>query len=230
MRLALMLVIGSGVVLLLVGLTITAIGGSMVEDIPPDSEDWSGTLMYQGVTPNSYEDRFEWESYYNVWISEEADESNLKIEVIETGTTLNSGYFVPCEELGDCNIFDIDGKIPYYKYIGEIQVEQTGTYQVNFNVISGYDFEVMVREDSSFLGILGSIGGTAVCCGGFILIIIGLILAVVSGDKSKSTTQLYHVVDNEDNSVNLIDNSFQDSNNVTKQEDASNWWESKSEK
>ena len=231
MRLAPKLVLGSGVVLLLVGIVITIIGGSMIEDVSPESEDWSGKLIFQGVTPTVYEEKFDWDYIYNVWISEEADASKLKIEV--TGTEA-PGYFVPCEELDDCDIFDQDGKIPYYKYIGEIQVEQSGEYKVNFNVISGYDFEVMVREDTSLLGILGSIGGTALCCGGFILIIIGAILASIMDNKSNSLPQLYHIVEDEGNSVNYSDNippitSIEEKKVEIKQE-GSNWWESEIEK
>ena len=192
MRLSAKITLGSGVILFLVGLTITIIGGSMLEDTPPDSEDWSGTQMYRGVTPATYDGYFEWESYYNVWISEEADPSALKIEVDE-GRSLDEGYFVPCEEYDNCDIFDIDGKIPGFQYIGEIYIPTSGDYEVRFNVIGGYDIEVMIREDSTFFGLLGSISGISICCGGIILIIMGSILAFTTSIKSNSDTQLYQI-------------------------------------
>ena len=42
-------------------------------------------------------------------------------------------------------IFDIDGKIPGFQYIGEIYIPTSGDYEVRFNVIGGYDIEVMIR-------------------------------------------------------------------------------------
>ncbi len=224
MRLSAKITLGSGVILLLVGLTITIIGGSMLEDTTPDSEDWSGTLMYRGVTPAIYDGHFEWESYYNVWISESANPSSLKIEVDE-GRSLDEGYFVPCEEYDSCDMFDVDGQIPGFQYIGEIYIPTSGDYEVRFNVIGGYDIEVMIREDSSFLGILGSISGTAICCGGLILIIMGSVLAFSKTDKSNSDTQLYHIIEDENNNVEsgytTTQEPIADSNHV----ESLNWWE-----
>ena len=224
MRLSAKITLGSGVILFLVGLIITIIGGSMLEDTPPDSEDWSGTQMYRGVTPATYDGYFEWSSYYNVWISESADPSALKIEVDE-GRSLDEGYFVPCEEDGNCDIFNIDGKIPGFQYIGEIYIPTSGDYEVRFNVIGGYDIEVMIREDSTFFGLLGSISGISICCGGIILIIMGSVLAFTTSDKSNSDTQLYQIIEDENTNVDLGYTTAQETIPDSNQVESLNWWE-----
>ena len=83
----------------------------------------------------------------------------------------------------------------------------------------------MIREDSSFLGILGSISGTAICCGGLILIIMGSVLAFSRTDKSNSDTQLYHIIEDENNNVESDYTSAQETIGESNQVDSLNWWE-----
>ena len=138
---------------------------------------------------------------------------------------MDEGYFVPCEEYDSCDMFDVDGQIPGFQYIGEIYIPTSGDYEVRFNVIGGYDIEVMIREDSSFLGILGSISGTAICCGGLILIIMGSVLAFSKTDKSNSDTQLYQIIEDENNNAESGYTTTQEPIADSNQVESLNWWE-----
>ena len=187
MRTAPKVMLGLGGVLLVIGILAFAIGGAVVSEVSPESEDWSGTLKWEGTTPTTYEGEFDWTHTYNVWVEEG---SNVQVEVLFGSS---DDRFISCEELDDCWIFDYDGAIPGFEYIGEIWIMNSGTYTVEFSGDNNVD--VMIRDDESFGGFLGMMGGGGVCCFGFLFLIIGGILATTMKDKPKVQTTIQ--IDNE---------------------------------
>ena len=163
--------------MLVIGILAFAIGGAVISDVSPDSEDWSGTLKWEGTTPTSYTGEFDWTHIYNVWVEEG---SSVQVEVIGGD---DENRFFSCEELGDCGIFDEDGAIPGFEYIGEVSFMDSGTWQVEFSGDNNVD--VMIRDDDSFGGFLGIFGGGGVCCFGILFLLIGGILAATMKDKPK---------------------------------------------
>ena len=85
--------------------------------------------------------------------------------------------------MDDCSIFDGDGAIPGFEYIGEVSFVDSGTWQVEFSGENNVD--VMIRDDDSFGGFLGILGGGGVCCFGILFLLIGGILAATMKDKPK---------------------------------------------
>ena len=187
MRTAPKVMLGLGGVLLVIGILAFAIGGAIVSEVSPESEDWSGTLKWEGTTPTTYEGEFDWTHTYNVWAEEG---SNVQVEVLFGSS---DDRFISCEELDDCWIFDYDGAIPGFEYIGEIWIMNSGTYTVEFSGDNNVD--VMIRDDESFGGFLGMMGGGGVCCFGILFLIIGGILATTMKDKPKLQTRIQ--IDNE---------------------------------
>ena len=177
MRTAPKVMLGLGGVMLVIGILAFAIGGAVISDVSPDSEDWSGTLKWEGTTPTTYTGEFDWTHIYNVWVEEG---SSVQVEVIGGD---DENRFFSCEELEDCGIFDEDGAIPGFEYIGEVSFIDSGTWQVEFNGDNNVD--VMIRDDDSFGGFLGIFGGGGVCCFGILFLLIGGILAATMKDKPK---------------------------------------------
>ena len=169
--------LGLGGVMLVIGIFAFAIGGAVISDVSPDSEDWSGTLKWEGTTPTTYTGEFDWTHIYNVWVEEG---SSVQVEVIGGD---DENRFFSCEELEDCGIFDEDGAIPGFEYIGEVSFMDSGTWQVEFSGDNNVD--VMIRDDDSFGGFLGLFGGGGVCCFGILFLLIGGILAATMKDKPK---------------------------------------------
>ena len=177
MRTAPKVMLGLGGVMLVIGILAFAIGGAVISDVSPDSEDWSGTLKWEGTTPTTYTGEFDWTHIYNVWVEEG---SSVQVEVIGGD---DENRFFSCEELEDCWIFDEDGAIPGFEYIGEVSFMDSGTWQVEFSGDNNVD--VMIRDDDSFGGFLGIFGGGGVCCFGILFLLIGGILAATMKDKPK---------------------------------------------
>ena len=69
----------------------------------------------------------------------------------------------------------------------------SGTYTVEFSGDNNVD--VMIRDDESFGGFLGMMGGGGVCCFGILFLIIGGILATTMKDKPKVQATIQ--IDNE---------------------------------
>jgi len=176
--------LGLGGVMLVIGIFAFAIGGAVISDVSPDSEDWSGTLKWEGTTPTTYTGEFDWTHIYNVWVEEG---SSVQVEVIGGD---DENRFFSCEELEDCGIFDEDGAIPGFEYIGEVSFMDSGTWQVEFSGDNNVD--VMIRDDDSFGGFLGLFGGGGVCCFGILFLLIGGILAATMKDKPK--VEMYPIV------------------------------------
>ena len=177
MRTAPKVMLGLGGVMLVIGILAFAIGGAVISDVSPDSEDWSGTLKWEGTTPTTYTGEFDWTHFYNVWVEEG---SSVQVEVIGGD---DENRFFSCEELEDCGIFDEDGAIPGFEYIGEVSFMDSGTWQVEFSGDNNVD--VMIRDDDSFGGFLGLFGGGGFCCFGILFLLIGGILAATMKDKPK---------------------------------------------
>ena len=177
MRTAPKVMLGLGGVMLVIGIFAFAIGGAVISDVSPDSEDWSGTLKWEGTTPTTYTGEFDWTHIYNVWVEEG---SSVQVEVIGGD---HENRFFSCEELEDFWIFDEDGAIPGFEYIGEVSFTDSGTWQVEFSGDNNVD--VMIRDDDSFGGFLGILGGGGVCCFGILFLLIGGILAATMKDKPK---------------------------------------------
>ena len=169
--------LGLGGVMLVIGILAFAIGGAVISNVSPDSEDWSGTLKWEGTTPTTYTGEFDWTHIYNVWVEEG---SSVQVEVIGGD---DENRFFSCEELEDCWVFDEDGAIPGFEYIGEVSFMDSGTWQVEFSGDNNVD--VMIRDDDSFGGFLGIFGGGGVCCFGILFLLIGGILAATMKDKPK---------------------------------------------
>jgi len=187
--------LGVGGVLTIIGIIATIAGGASIGEnlgsATQDSEDWSGELKWEGTTPTTYKGEFEWTHIYNVWVEEG---SSVQVEVIGGD---GDNRFISCWELGDCWIFDEDGAIPGYEYIGEVSFMDSGTWQVKFTDENGGNVDVMIRDDGSIGGLLGIMGGGAACCFGILLLIIGGIMAATMKDKPKAELSAVSPVGNE---------------------------------
>ena len=171
--------LGIGGVLTFMGIIASIVGGVFIGETSPDSEDWSGELKWEGTTPTTYSGDFDWTHIYNVWVEEG---SSVQVEVIGGDS---DNRFVSCEELEDCRIYDEDGAILGYEYIGEISVFDSGTWQVEFTDDNGGNVDVMIRDEGSLGGILGILGGSIACCFGILFLIIGGIMAATMKNKPK---------------------------------------------
>ena len=207
MRTAPKVMLGLGGVMLVIGILAFAIGGAVISEVSPDSEDWSGTLKWEGTTPTTYTGEFDWFHVYNVWVEEG---SSVQVEVIGGD---DENRFFSCEELDDCSIFDEDGAIPGFEYIGEVSFEDSGTWQVEFSGENNVD--VMIRDDDSFGGFLGILGGGGACCFGILFLLIGGILAATMKDKPK--VEMSPIVPVETEDVVVVHDSSPQSDGE--------WWE-----
>ena len=174
---------GVGAILLLLGVVAFWMGIQIDDGTPSDDEDWSGTLMWEGTTPATFEGEFSGFSTYNVWVKKSGiydEESDVSVEVLDD----TAMYFVSCEEWDECR------SIPGYKYIGEIYLEDmfdAGTYEVQFTDENGGEAAVMIREDSDGGGFFVLMGGLFGCSVGILLLVIGVFLSFITPVKKKST-------------------------------------------
>jgi hypothetical protein len=177
---------GIGAILLLLGAVAVWMGIQIDDGTQSDSEDWSGTLMWEGTTPATFEGEFSGFSTYNVWVKKRFD---VSVEVLNHS---KDGYellkFVSCKEWDECGEYDEDGAIPGYEYIGEIYLEDmwdAGTYEVQFTDENGGEAAVMIREDSDGGGFFVLMGGLFGCFVGILLLVVGGFLSFISkGNKS----------------------------------------------
>ena len=174
---------GVGAILLLLGAVAFWMGIQIDDGIPPDDEDWSGTLMWEGTTPATFEGEFSGFSTYYVWVKKSGiydEEFDVSVEVLND----TAMYFVSCEEWDECR------SIPGYKYIGEIYLEDmfdAGTYEVQFTDENGGHPAVMIREDSDGGEFFVLMGGLFGCSVGILLLVIGVFLSFITSVKKKST-------------------------------------------
>ena len=173
---------GVGAILLLLGVVAFWMGIQIDDGIPPDDEDWSGTLMWEGITPATFEGEFSGFSTYYVWVKKSGiydEEFDVSVEVLND----TAMYFESCEEWGECRA------IPGYEYIGEIYLEDmfdAGTYEVQFTDENGGEAAVMIREDSDGGGFFVLMGGLFGCFVGILLLVVGGFLSFIT-KENKST-------------------------------------------
>ena len=174
---------GVGAIFLLLGVVAFWMVIGISDGTPPDDEDWSGTLMWEGTTPATFEGEFSGSSTYDVWVKKSGiydEESDVSVEVLDD----TAMYFVSCEEWDECR------SIPGYKYIGEIYLEDmfdAGTYEVQFTDENGGHPAVMIREDSDGGEFFVLMGGLFGCSVGILLLVIGVFLSFITSVKKKST-------------------------------------------
>jgi len=187
----------------------------------PNDESWAGELMMKDQASLDYEDNFEWTSIYNVFVEEGYE---VDVEVLNGG---DNAYFESCDIWGDCDYYDNEGYQEGFQYIGEIIVDQSGTYEINFIVNGdGEEPTVMIREES-ITGVFGILGGFFGCCLGIIILSIGLIFALVLKDKKTLPPNKVMIVGREESITPLIDIQKDDNNDIPQEiEDDSNpdWW------
>ena len=168
---------GVGAILLLLGAVAFWMGIQIDDGIPPDEEDWSGTLMWEGITPATFEGEFSGFSTYYVWVKKSGiydEEFDVSVEVLND----TAMYFVSCEEWDECR------SIPGYKYIGDIYLEDmwdAGTYEVQFTDENGGEAAVMIRENGE--------GGDFIFTGGLFGCSIGILLLAIGGILSFFTKE-----------------------------------------
>ena len=173
---------GVGAIFLLLGVAAFWMGNGMGDGTPSDDEDWSGTLMWEGTTPATFEGEFSGFSTYDVWVKKSGiydEEFDVSVEVLND----TAMYFVSCEEWDEpCKA------IPGYEYIGEIYLEDmwdAGTYEVQFTDENGGEAAVMIRENGEG-GDFVFTGGLFGCSVGILLLVVGVFLSFIT-KENKST-------------------------------------------
>ena len=184
-----------GGVLLLISTVALAIGGSSFGDwatngMPNGEEYWTGD------TSSTFSGELDVLSLYYVFV-EEGYEVDVEIWEGDDVHWDAYGYFTPCEEWGDCDLYDLPG----YDYIGDLGVDMSGDYFVEFTENEGRSVDVMIREDKIPLGgIMGLSGGCCGLCGALLLLMLGGILALTLKDQPKVQARIQF--DNEAVDVN----------------------------
>ena len=221
MHIATKITLGIGSLVTIVSIFGLVIGGSMLDSMDPNDESWAGELMMKDQASLDYEDNFEWTSIYNVFVEEGYE---VDVEVLNGG---DNAYFESCDIWGDCDYYDNEGYQEGFQYIGEIIVDQSGTYEINFIVNGdGEEPTVMIREES-ITGVFGILAGFFGCCLGIIILSIGLIFALVLKDKKTLPPNKVMIVGREESITPLIDIQKDDNNDIPQEiEDDSNpdWW------
>ena len=190
-----------GALLALTSIVGIFIAGNSMNMASPDSEDWSGTLLWEGDTPSTFVDDFKWSAIYNVWV-EIGSEEDIEIEVYnyEDGTQEKAYRFVSCSELNDCGIYDLDGKIDGFVYIGEIVFDDSGTYEISITESNGENVGIQIRQES-ITGAFGILGGFVGCCVAFIVLSIGIVLSFIKKEKGELRPKQVIIVGREKSTV-----------------------------
>jgi hypothetical protein len=174
--------LGVGGVLFLISTAALVIGGAELDSAFEELDERGvGDDYWTGDTSTGFNGELKWNSLYYVFVEE-----GYEVDVHVSG----SGYFTSCEEWGDCDFYDLPG----YDYVGDLSVDVTSDYIVEFTENEGRSVDVMIREDKIPLGgIMGLGGGCCGLCGALLLLIIGGIMALTLKDKSKvqTTIQVY---------------------------------------
>ena len=221
MHIATKITLGIGSLVTIVSIFGLVISGSMLDSMDPNEESWAGELMMKEQAPLDYEDNFEWTATYNVFVEEGYD---VNVEVLNGG---DNAYFESCDIWGDCDYYDYNGYQEGFQYIGEIIVEQSGTYEINFIVNGdGEEPTVMIREES-ITDVFGILGGFFGCCLGIIILSIGLIFALVLKDKKTLPQNMVMIVGTEESTTSSLDIQEDDNTDISQEiENDSNpdWW------
>ena len=172
--------LGLGTVLFVISSIAFVIGGaeldSALEEVTPNSV---GYEYWTGDTSTEFNGELKWSSVYFVFVEE-----GYEVDVEVSG----SGYFESCEEYGDCDDFDV---FPGYDYIGDIEVDVSGDYEVDFSETEGRIIDVKITEEEiPVSGLLGAFGGCCGICGALFLLIVGGVMALTLKDQPKVQTSI----------------------------------------
>ncbi len=175
------LTLGLGSVLFLISVIALVMGGAEIdsafgdldENTVGDEEFWTGD------TSTDFNGELKWDATYYVFVEE-----GYEVDVDVYG----SGQFTSCEYWDDCDLYDV---IPGYDYIGDIFVDTSGTYEVDFSETQGRNVDVKITEEEVPIGgILGFGVGCCGICGALLLLIIGGVLALTLKDQPKVQTSI----------------------------------------
>ncbi len=178
-----------GGVLLLISAAVLVIGGASASDTSWWDDDSIGDEYWTGETSTSFSEKLNWDAYYLVYVEEGYE---VDIEIYE-GSNGGWGEFESCEEYDDCEEYD---QIPGYDYIGEINVNASDDFEIEFTENESRSVDVMIREEKvPYTTLMGMGGGLCGLCCSLLLLIIGGIMALILKDKPKVQTTIQ--IDNE---------------------------------
>ena len=173
--------LGLGSVLFLISVIALVMGGAEIdsafgdldENTVGDEEFWTGD------TSTDFNGELKWDATYYVFVEE-----GYEVDVDVYG----SGQFTSCEYWDDCDLYDV---IPGYDYIGDILVDTSGTYEVDFSETQGRNVDVKITEEEVPIGgILGFGVGCCGICGALLLLIVGGVMALTLKDQPKVQTSI----------------------------------------
>jgi len=163
----------SGIAFVIGGAEIDSAFGDLDESTVGDEEFWTGD------SSSDFNGKLKWDATYYVFVEE-----GYEVDVDVYG----SGEFTSCEYWDDCDLYDV---IPGYDYIGDIFVDTSGTYEVDFSETQGRNVDVKITEEEVPIGgILGFGVGCCGICGALLLLIIGGVLALTLKDQPKVQTSI----------------------------------------
>ena len=188
--------LGLGTVLFVISSIAFVIGGaeldSALEEVTPNSV---GYEYWTGDTSTEFNGELKWSSVYFVFVEE-----GYEVDVEVSG----SGYFESCEEYGDCDDFDV---FPGYDYIGDLEVDVSGDYEVDFSETEGRIIDIKITEEEIPVGgLLGAFGGCCGICGALFLLIVGGVMALTLKDQPKVQTSIQF-----DNDLVVVNENPEDS-------------------
>ncbi len=188
--------LGLGTVLFVISSIAFVIGGaeldSALEEVTPNSV---GYEYWTGDTSTEFNGELKWSSVYFVFVEE-----GYEVDVDVSG----SGYFESCEEYGDCDDFDV---FPGYDYIGDLEVDVSGDYEVDFSETEGRIIDIKITEEEIPVGgLLGAFGGCCGICGALFLLIVGGVMALTLKDQPKVQTSIQF-----DNDLVVVNQNPEDS-------------------
>ena len=175
------LTLGLGSVLFLISVIALVMGGAEIDSAFGDLDESTvgDEGFWTGDTSTDFDGKLKWDATYYVFVEE-----GYEVDVDVSG----SGYFISCEAWGDCDFYDV---IPGYDYIGDIGVDVSGSYEVDFSETQGRNVDVKItEEDIPVSGILGFGVGCCGICGALLLLIIGGVLALTLKDQPKVQTSI----------------------------------------
>ena len=181
--------LGIGGFLLLTSVASLVIGGASISDTSWWDDDSIGDEYWTGETSTSFSEKLNRDAYYLVYVEEGYE---VDIEIYE-GSNGGWGYFESCEEYDDCEEYD---QIPGYDYIGEINVDASDDFEIEFTENESRSVDVMIREEKVPITTLMGMGsGLCGLCCSLLLLIFGGIMALILKDKTKVQTTIQ--IDNE---------------------------------
>ena len=175
------LTLGLGSVLFLISVIALVMGGAEIDSAFGDLDESTvgDEEFWTGDSSSDFNGKLKWDATYYVFVEE-----GYEVDVDVYG----SGEFTSCEYWDDCDLYDV---IPGYDYIGDIFVDTSGTYEVDFSETQGRNVDVKITEEEVPIGgILGFGVGCCGICGALLLLIIGGVLALTLKDQPKVQTSI----------------------------------------